>query len=324
MLLVRRNPALAVTLVVLAVAGVGLWLIAGAGGQPDRRHVVVGGVPLDEVHPPIAPGQRLPGVVIAHGFAGSARLMAQIGDSLAAAGHVVVLLDFSGHGSNTHPLPDGPASTAASTEALQRDLDTTVAHLRSLPNVDPVRVALVGHSMGATAVTRYAAAHPEITATVAMSLPDTSMVQPESPRRLLLLVGAFEFPAFHTEAKHAARSTVVVPGVEHISVLYAPRAHREIVTWLGGSPARRAMPSPIRRIAGAALLLLSLLAGLYPLARLLFGDARGVRPRVLPRQLGGDVVDVGEARSSGCCADREHDQDLGQALRAVAADGPVR
>ena len=290
MLLIRRNPVLALLLVVLVAAGAGVWLMAGAGGEADRRHVVVDGVPLDEVHPPIVPGLRRPAVVIAHGFAGSALLMAQLGDSLAARGHVVVLLDFTGHGANRRHLPDSAASTGASTDALQRDLGTALSHLRGLPDVDPGRVALVGHSMGATAVTRYAVAHPEITATVAMSLPDASTVSPDRPQRLLLLVGGLEFPAFHAEAERAAqgadRSMVVVPGVEHISILYAPRAHREIAVWLGDGSADPAMPSPLRRVCGAAILLLSLLAGLYPLARLLFGEARGSWPRRLPRQVG--------------------------------------
>jgi dienelactone hydrolase len=291
--------SIAALLALLLLAGVGAWLLAGAGGDAARRHLVVSGVPLDEVHPP-ATGERRPGVVVAHGFAGSARLMAQFGDSLAAQGYVVVLLDFSGHGASTRPLPDGTASTDSSTTALQRDLAVAATHLRSLPDVDPSRIALVGHSMGASAVTRYGAAHPEITATVAISLPDASTVRPDRPARLLLLVGALEFPGFRTEADRAAepagpdRSKVVVPGVEHISVLYAPRTHRETAAWLAESfdapPAGRSSPLPIRRIGGAAMLMSALLAGLYPLARLLFGSARAGRPRLLGPQLGVTVA----------------------------------
>jgi pimeloyl-ACP methyl ester carboxylesterase len=219
---------------------------------------------------------------------------------LAAQGYVVVLLDFSGHGANTHPLPDGTASTGDSTAALQRDLDIATTHLRGLRDVDPSRIALVGHSMGASAVTRYAVTHPEITATVAISLPDSATVLPDRPARLLLLVGGLEFPGFRAEAERAAepagrnRSMVVVPGVEHISVLYAPRTHEEIATWLRGSfgepTADRSLPVPIRRVGGAAILLLALLAGLYPVARLLFGAARGSRPRLLGPQIGGTVA----------------------------------
>ncbi|GAA3909802.1 dienelactone hydrolase family protein [Actinoplanes auranticolor] len=288
------------------VALVGAWLLAGPSDGTTRRQVVVSGVPLAEVHPPA--GGRRPGVVVAHGFAGSARLMAQFGDSLAARGYVVVLLDFSGHGANRTPLPDSAASTDSSTAALQRDLDVAATHLRQLADVDPSRIALVGHSMGASAVTRYAGAHPEITATVALSLPDASTVLARRPARLLLLVGALEFPGFRAEAERAAGPMVVVPGVEHISILYAPRTHRETAAWLDESFGRPAhdpgMPSPIRGIGGAALLLSALLAGLYPVARSVFGVARGSWPRPMLPQLGGAVAVAAAATAVAVVAAR--------------------
>ena len=308
MIFTRRAPIVA-ALIAVMLAGTGLWLLAGAAPDLGRKHVVVAGVPLDEVHPAGLPtGERRPGVVVAHGFAGSARLMAQFGDTLAARGYVVVLLDFAGHGANTHPLPDGKAITDASNTALQRDLDVAMTHLRGLPDVDPARVALVGHSMGATAVTRYALAHPEVTATVAISLPDSSFVPPDRPARLLLLVGGLEFPAFRAAVDHAVegagsgRSAVVVPGVEHISILYAPRTHQETVGWLddsfGGPVADRPLPAPMRRLTGAGLLLLALLIGLHPVARLLLGGGKSSWPRLdggkasWPRL---DVLQIGRA-----------------------------
>ena len=162
--------------------------------------------------------------------------------------------------------------------------------------MDPARVALVGHSMGATEVTRYALAHPEVTATVALSLPDSSFVPPDRPARLLLLAGGLEFAGFRAAAEDAAelgggsRSAVIVPGVEHISILYAPRTHREVVTWLddsfGGPLVAGPIPSPMRRLTAAGLLLLSLAVGLYPMARLVLGDCPPRWPRVVAPQLG--------------------------------------
>jgi dienelactone hydrolase len=265
---VRRTLLL---LLVLAVGGG--WLIAGAGGGLRREHVTAAGVPLDVVHP--SGDGRRPGVVVAHGFSGSAKLMAPFGDTLAARGYTVVLLDFSGHGANTHPLPDQTAGTDDSTEALQSDLAAAVAHLRSLPDVDPARIALVGHSMGAGAVTRYAAAHPDITATVAISLPSAVVASAERPARLLTMVGGLEFAGFRSAATTVAaqrddRAVRVIAGVEHISVLYAPQTHRETVAWLdrafGGPSGDGAIPFPGRRLAGAALLGPAFLLGLYPLA----------------------------------------------------------
>jgi dienelactone hydrolase len=261
----------------LIAAALGGVLLAGDGHGLDRRHVTVAGVPLDEVHPD--GGGRRPGVVVAHGFSGSAELMAPFGDSLAARGYVVVLLDFAGHGADTVPLPDDAAATGASVAALQHDLDVAVAHLRGLPDVDPSRVGLVGHSMGATEVTRYAAAHPTIAATVALSLPDSSVAQSARPADLLMLYGSLEFPGFPAAAADALahggpdRRAEAVPGVEHISILYAPRAHRETVSWLdgrlGGPFTGRALPWPLRRIGGAVLLTVAFLAAFHPLAGVL-------------------------------------------------------
>ncbi|WP_433833709.1 dienelactone hydrolase family protein [Actinoplanes sp. CA-015351] len=284
-------------LVLLVLVAGGGWLIAGAGHDLRREHVTSAGVPLDVVHP--ATTGRHPGVVVAHGFSGSAKLMAPFGDTLAASGYVVVLLDFTGHGANTTPLPDQAAGTDASTEALQDDLGVALAHLRSLPDVDPSAVALVGHSMGAGAVTRYAAAHPDVTATVAISLPDDAVASPERPARLLTMAGALEFSGFRwvattVAAQRGDRAARIVPGVEHISILYAPEAHRATVTWLDSSFDRHrdtaSIPFPGRRLAGTVLLVLAFLIGFHPLAALLAGPAGDPRPRMgnpaaEPRQL---------------------------------------
>jgi dienelactone hydrolase len=271
----------------LVVAGAGVWLLAGAGGDARRAHVVVDRVPMDEVHPP---GTGHPGVVVAHGFAGSARLMAPFGDTLAARGYVVVLLDFTGHGANTRPLRLGDPGDPA----LRRDLDVAVAHLRSLPDVDPERISLVGHSMGAGAVTRYAADHPEIDSTVAISLPDASAARPGAPARLLLLVGGLEFRGFRDAADRAGepgtpgRHRTVIPGAEHVSILFSARAHRETADFLDGAATRptsaraagdAALPAPARRAGGAALVLIALAAGLVPLARVTLGGVTRAWPR---------------------------------------------
>ncbi|XVV08876.1 alpha/beta hydrolase [Actinoplanes sp. CA-131856] len=266
-------------LVAAVLAATGLGFLASAGGEATPGRAVVAGVPLHEVHPAgLKPGERRPGVVVAHGYAGSAKLMAQFGDTLAARGYVVVLLDFAGHGANARPRTGNAA--------LQEDLDVAVRHLRGLRDVDTARIALVGHSMGATAVAAYAAAHPEVVATVAISLPS---VPDGHPKNLLMLVGQAEFPGFRATAADAASRIAdsraeTIPGVEHISILYAPGTHRETVAWLdqhfGSPPAQAAIPSPLRRLAGAGLLFAGLLVGLYPLARLLFrGRARPGRFR---------------------------------------------
>ncbi|MCX5069600.1 alpha/beta hydrolase [Micromonospora lupini] len=268
-----RAAALLAVLAALAAA-LGTAVLVRADAGLSVREVTVGGVPMTEVRagPPTADARR-PGVVIAHGFAGSARLMRPIADTVARRGAVALLFDFAGHGANSARLgPDmSPATLAA-------DLDAAVGYLRTRPDVDPAQIMLVGHSMGAGAVTRYAAGHPEIARTLAISLPDAGELPPGHPAELLLIVGGAEFPAFRRAADDAARRgasvgrrpAVVVPGVEHISVLFAPRTHEEIADWLP-SVDGTASPRPLVRLAGAALLVLAFAVGVVPLAALLLG-----------------------------------------------------
>ncbi|MFF0313963.1 dienelactone hydrolase family protein [Micromonospora sp. NPDC005252] len=270
----------AVLLAVLAAlaAALGTAVLVRADAGLSVRQVTVGGVPMTEVRAgPPTPDARRPGVVIAHGFAGSARLMRPIADTVARRGAVALLFDFAGHGANPARLgADMPPATLAA------NLDAAVGYLRAQPDVDPAQIMLVGHSMGAGAVTRYAAGHPEIARTVAISLPDAGELPPGHPAELLLIVGGAEFPAFRRAADDAVRRgaavgrrpAVVVPGVEHISVLFAPRTHEEIADWLP-SVDGAASPRPLVRLAGAGLLVFAFAVGVVPLAALLLGRRAG-------------------------------------------------
>jgi hypothetical protein len=135
--------------------------------------------------------------------------------------------------------------------------------------------------MGAALVTRYAAAHPEIRATVAISLGSAADLpeDPARPRNLLVLVGAAEFRGLRDAAVAAlrkadpdaapgvtvgdpargtARRAVTIGGTEHISVLYAARTHEETARWiataLGVTPRTDAVRPRDRLLPAAALL----------------------------------------------------------------------
>jgi pimeloyl-ACP methyl ester carboxylesterase len=254
----KRLLFTAVATAILAAAGAAVLLTA------DRDLVVhqevVQGVPLTEVR--LMDTVAAPGVVVAHGFAGSARLMMPFADSLARRGFVVVLLDFPGNGRNT-----------AGGDHLHA-LDVAVGYLRD--NIEITRIALVGHSMGAAAVTRYAATHPEVESTVAISLGEAEIL----PRRLLVIVGGLEFRVFRETAQQASagdeRRLVVVPGVEHIAVLFAPRTHAEILQWLEAPPGP--VPRPWLRLLGGGLLMAAFGVGLYPLAMALRREGRAQAP----------------------------------------------
>ncbi|MEH0981023.1 alpha/beta hydrolase [Micromonospora sp. CPCC 205556] len=277
-----RRTVLLVVLAALALVLGGHGLVRAASGLHTRQ-VTVNGVPMTEVRTGAEPGRR-PGVVIAHGFAGSARLMRPIADTVARRGAVALLLDFAGHGANPAGLPGAGRDSAASRATLAGDLDVAVAHLRGRPDVDPARIILVGHSMGAGTVTRYAAGHPELAGTVAISLPDAGDLPYGQPRSLTLVVGAAEFPGFHRAAEEALRrappgqrAITVVPATEHVSVLFAARTHEVVAGALPGAP-DGPPPEPVVRLGAAGLLLLGFGLGFVPLVRVLHGGRRDGPP----------------------------------------------
>ena len=280
----RRLILAAVFALILAAAGG--FLLLRADRAVTTTAVRVDGVPMLEVVADVP--QTGAGVVIAHGFAGSARLMRGFADTLARRGYVVVVPDLAGHGANPNRL---------SNDDIDRELDAAVSYLGRVHGLAPKRVALLGHSMGAGAVARYAVGHPDIPTTVVLSLPSADVVTAAAPQHLLLLVGQWEFAGFHaamTQAMDGAvavgaesRRAVTIPATEHISILFSAQAHQAAADWidatLAPAPATEA-PRPVGRLAPAGLLLAGLLLGFLPLAAVLLprsaaGPAARPRPR---------------------------------------------
>jgi pimeloyl-ACP methyl ester carboxylesterase len=197
-----------------------------------------GGVPLLYVAPQNA--KKVPGVLVAHGYAGSKQLMLGYAHVLVHAGYAVMLWDFAGHGANATPLQGFP---------LQQDLDVAYGALIRQPEVDPTRLALLGHSMGSGAV--MSAAIRDInrySATVAVS-PTGAGVTPSAPRNLQLQAGSWEggFVRNAQELLMAAggendnlaqgrgRSLVMIPNAEHITILFRDASHQAALKWLNAT-----------------------------------------------------------------------------------------
>ncbi|HEU5028106.1 MAG TPA: alpha/beta fold hydrolase [Spirillospora sp.] len=303
-----------VAVVAAVVGGVGLGT---ADRGIERRSAVVSGVPVEVVRPDGAVG-RLPGVVVAHGLSASMQLMRGFADTLARRGYVVELVDLAGGGASRERLPnlgDGAAADAR----LDQDLDVAVRHLRAVPGVDGI--GLLGHSMGAAAVVRYASAHPDVAATVAISQ-GTMPFGASSPRDLLLVAGGWEFAGYREGAVEGvraaypqgrtgvtygdagagtARRAVIVGGAEHVGVLFQPRTHREVVAWFDRAFGRGDRASgvgirPFQRAGSAMLLHLAAVLSFAVVASALLGrpgGERGARAKVLwARVLGVPVAGV--------------------------------
>jgi len=285
----RRRPApwRAVALVgalvgALLCAGIGILGLVGADDGLRRVATVADEVPLEAVTAARAV-ERGPGVVVVHGFAGSTPLMRGFADTLARSGYTVVLLDAAGHGRNRVPFGSAP---------LTDDLATALRHLRGLPTVDPTRVGLLGHSMGAGAVLAEATRDPGVVATVAISAGSASDVGPGA-RNVLVLAGGLEFAGIRAEGARVARAVhpdaepdrtygdpdtgtarryAEIPGVEHVSVLFSAATHRAALDWFDAAlrPARTTAPvvDPLGRAGPALLLHLAAVLGFGPLAAL--------------------------------------------------------
>jgi dienelactone hydrolase len=281
----RRLRRVAALVLALVCAGAGTVGLVRADDGLRRAGTVVDGVPLETVTAGAA-GGRGPGVVVAHGFAGSTPLMRGFADSLARSGYTVVLLDAAGHGRSRVPFGSVP---------LVDDLAAALRHLRGQPTVDPDRVGLLGHSMGAGAVLDAATRDPGVAATVAISAGSAAGVGPGA-RNVLVLAGGLEFAGIRAAGPAAVRAVhpgaepdrtygdpgtgtarryAEVPGVEHVGVLFSAVTHRAALDWFDAAlrPQRPTGPvvAPLDRAGPALLLHLAAVLGFAALAGLVLG-----------------------------------------------------
>ncbi len=283
-----------VALLALAAIGVALAHLFGDRAGLSIAHGRVDRIPVTVFRP--AQGREPaagpePVVVIAHGFAGSQQLMQPFAITLARNGMVAVTFDFPGHGQNPVPLPGGLTNDAARTGALLGALTRVVAYARTLPGTDG-KVALLGHSMAVEILLRYALAHPDVAATVAISGFAPPGVTATTPRDVLAMSGALEPPPLREEAARIAgtgapggvarpdttygspsagtgRRLAYAPGVEHIGVLYSLRSEREALDWLDASLGWSGSGFLDHRGPWLGCLFLGIVALGWPLARLL-------------------------------------------------------
>ena len=226
-------------LLILATAFI---VLAWIGVVAAREGLVVrslerNGTPMMYVAP--TDSEQSPGVLIAHGFAGSKQLMLGYAYTLAHAGYATMVWDFDGHGANGVPLG----------QSLGQNFEVAYATLLEQPEVDPDRLALLGHSMGSGVVmTAGIEQLDRFAATVAVS-PTGAKVTPQAPRNLQLQAGSWE-GRFVENARRLlkaaggagenltegrGRSLVVVPKAEHITILFRPASHQAALEWLNAT-----------------------------------------------------------------------------------------
>lgn len=159
-----------------------------------------------------------PGIVVCHPhpeYGGDMRnnVVATLCEAAVNSGVAALRFNFRGVGASEGAFDNGIGE--------QRDVAAAVTHLRSLPEVDPDRIALAGYSFGAAIALR--AADQENRALVAVSTPTINGGLPriEATCPILLIAGdrdEYSDPnalASFAEAAGPQAELIILPGVDH-------------------------------------------------------------------------------------------------------------
>lgn len=115
------------------------------------------------LYAPVAPsGARVPCVVMANGFSGTMDwILPSFAERFAAAGIAALTFDYRHLGAS-----EGEPRQLVDVDEQRADLRAAIALARSLPAIDPTRVALWGTSLGGSHATTLAAEDPRIAALI--------------------------------------------------------------------------------------------------------------------------------------------------------------
>ena len=108
------------------------------------------------------PPAAAPAVVVMHGWGGNAALMLPLARPLHEAGYATLFVDARCHGASDD-------DTFASLPRFAEDTEHAFVWLAAQSGVDPARIALLGHSVGAGAVLFAASRTPQVAAVVSVA-----------------------------------------------------------------------------------------------------------------------------------------------------------
>jgi dipeptidyl aminopeptidase/acylaminoacyl peptidase len=109
---------------------------------------------------PAAP--QAPALVVMHGWGGNAGMMLPLAPPLHRAGYSLLLLDARCHGRSDD-------DSFASLPRFAEDIEAALDWLAARPEVDPARLGIVGHSVGAGAALLAASRRPALRAVVSLA-----------------------------------------------------------------------------------------------------------------------------------------------------------
>lgn len=126
-----------------------------------------------------------PALVVMHGWGGNSAMMLPLAEPLQRAGYALLFVDARGHGASDD-------DTFASLPRFAEDMESAFDWLRRCPGIDPRRIGLVGHSVGAAAALLVAARRGEVAAVVSLA----SFAHPQRMMRRYLAVRRIPFVPF--------------------------------------------------------------------------------------------------------------------------------
>lgn len=138
------------------------WFLPGPAAATADDEGDDPGADTGPTDPPPTVAVRWPAVVVLHGWGSAATDLLPAAGDLAAAGLPLLFLDARGHG-RSDPVD------FMSMPRFAEDLDTAITWLRRDPRIDPDRIGVVGHSVGAGACLLAASRDPRIAAVVAIA-----------------------------------------------------------------------------------------------------------------------------------------------------------
>ncbi|HXW84266.1 MAG TPA: alpha/beta fold hydrolase [Candidatus Binataceae bacterium] len=260
--------------------------------MPGTPGALYASVPLSPK--PVA--ERPPGVVVVHGYTADRVVMGRLARRFALNGYVALAIDLHGHGENRNPFE----SNFLGNDTLIDDIKAAVDFLRGSGLVDPSRIVVLGHSMGAGAALDYAMRDTKLSGAVMIS-GGFDLFGPARPRNALFIFGEHD-PSFLRTLSLALVSQLAgtgqpelgklygdfdkgdaveafeVPGANHLEILVVDSAARKVIEWADSATGVHRtgeikLADPRRATSGIALLLFLVL--MIPLGRIVGAFAPG-------------------------------------------------
>jgi carboxymethylenebutenolidase len=168
-----KRVLIGLLVLVLAVVVIGGGLVAadafGGAQATDVTNVTFASEDGTTLHGYLAQpegDEALPAVLMVHEWWGLNAEITEMADLLAEEGYVVLAPDtYRGRVATTVPAAITLRVTVPE-ERVDSDIQAAYEYLRSLPNVDPERIGVIGFCYGGGVVLRHATQNPEIAATI--------------------------------------------------------------------------------------------------------------------------------------------------------------